>query len=480
MENKRKMSSTSDVDAMLSGEEDVPRKKSRNYLDSHKCIEKKRRDRINNSLSSIKELVPDCKQFASKKLDKAEILEMCIEYLRRVQNHLERLGGGAQSLAISPREFATEISGWVLQQKPHHTTLDSFVQALLLHLSTYGTMSQPHIYGGSSDVHASTHDVVLTSPVATTISLAQTAIDSHALLQASQVYPPPYPNTPRLLDTHQSQIHQPLSVSGRLPVDDAVAAQEIWRNTAALLQQQYASQPDQHDPQSHQPPPLVAAPESLIGTLAQTSSMKPEMDVHNKGTTQPLHHLAMPPAQQPYQQMLILQPSTQSFHHPTTNESDAQQHQIQQLLQESYIPNGKQPQEIQITAQDLVHHSIRQQMLIAQGPSSNTADKAPATANPLTTSGSTTLTEELIDSGSADQSGTAPQLIVQGSESASWETAPVAMETTIEATGNLSNSHPKTGDLHKQSANMLLLLSKRDGETVEEQQDATASTPGDQ
>ena len=207
------------------------------------------------------------------------------------------------------------------------------------------------------------------------------------------------------------------------------------------------------------------------------------MDVHNKGTTQPLHHLAMPPAQHPYQQMLILQPSTRSFHHPATNESDAQQHQIQQLLQQSYMPDGKQPQshEIQITAQDLVHHSIRQQMLIAQGPSSTTKNKAPNTANPLAAAGATTLTEELIDSGSADQSGTAPQLIVQGSESVSWETAPVAMETTIEAVAsqppNLSNGQPKSGDVHKQSANMLLLLSKRDDETAEEQQDAAASTP---
>ena len=188
--------------------------------------------------------------------------------------------GGAQSLAISPREFATEISGWVLQQKPHHNTLDSFVQALLLHLSTYGTISQSHMYGGSSDVHVSTHDVVLTSPVTTTISLAAlgpAAVDSHALLQASQVYPPPYPNTPRILDTHhqgqihqgqihQGQIHQPVSAAGRMSVDDAVTAQEIWRNTAALLQQQYTSQPDQHDPPSHQPPPLVAASESMIRT----------------------------------------------------------------------------------------------------------------------------------------------------------------------------------------------------------------------
>ncbi len=44
---------------------DVPRKKSRNYLDSHKTIEKKRRDRINTCLEVLKGLVPDCRQYVS-------------------------------------------------------------------------------------------------------------------------------------------------------------------------------------------------------------------------------------------------------------------------------------------------------------------------------------------------------------------------------------------------------------------------------
>jgi len=72
---------------------EVPRKKSRNYLDSHKTIEKKRRDRINQCLDQLKSLIPDCKQYGSKKLDKAEILEMTIEYVQRVQTQ----GGGRGS-----------------------------------------------------------------------------------------------------------------------------------------------------------------------------------------------------------------------------------------------------------------------------------------------------------------------------------------------------------------------------------------------
>ena len=36
-----------------------------NYLDSHKSIEKRRRDRINNCLTILKSMVPDCRQYVS-------------------------------------------------------------------------------------------------------------------------------------------------------------------------------------------------------------------------------------------------------------------------------------------------------------------------------------------------------------------------------------------------------------------------------
>ena len=54
---------TSQSPGSFTGE--LPRKKSRNYLDSHKNIEKKRRDRINLCLNQLKSLVPDCRQYVS-------------------------------------------------------------------------------------------------------------------------------------------------------------------------------------------------------------------------------------------------------------------------------------------------------------------------------------------------------------------------------------------------------------------------------
>ncbi|KAK3090865.1 hypothetical protein FSP39_015320 [Pinctada imbricata] len=53
---------------------------------SHKVIEKRRRDRINNCLSELSQTVPAAfSKQSSGKLEKAEILEMTVEYLRAIQ-----------------------------------------------------------------------------------------------------------------------------------------------------------------------------------------------------------------------------------------------------------------------------------------------------------------------------------------------------------------------------------------------------------
>jgi len=110
-----------------------------NYLDSHKTIEKKRRDRINQCLDQLKSLIPDCKQYGSKKLDKAEILEMTIEYVQRVQTQGGGRGSGGLDLALSQREWANDLTTWVIHNKLLYTGptgLDHFCQALLLHLQS--------------------------------------------------------------------------------------------------------------------------------------------------------------------------------------------------------------------------------------------------------------------------------------------------------------------------------------------------------
>nr|CDF52136.1 transcription factor [Euperipatoides kanangrensis] len=62
------------------------RKREKGEQTSHKIIEKRRRDRINNCLAELSQTVPAAfaKQ-TSGKLEKAEILEMTVEYLRAIQ-----------------------------------------------------------------------------------------------------------------------------------------------------------------------------------------------------------------------------------------------------------------------------------------------------------------------------------------------------------------------------------------------------------
>ena len=51
-------------------------------------IEKRRRDRINISLNELKKLVPTAlEKSASAKLEKAEILQMTVEHLQRLQQN---------------------------------------------------------------------------------------------------------------------------------------------------------------------------------------------------------------------------------------------------------------------------------------------------------------------------------------------------------------------------------------------------------
>ena len=116
-----------------------------NYLDSHKTIEKKRRDRINQCLESLKALVPDCRQYGSKKLDKAEILEMSIEYIQKIQNQGGVGGRGAAGgldVNLNHREWANDLTTWVINNKVLYSgpsAMDQFCQALLLHLQSMGS-----------------------------------------------------------------------------------------------------------------------------------------------------------------------------------------------------------------------------------------------------------------------------------------------------------------------------------------------------
>ncbi|XP_066158313.1 hairy/enhancer-of-split related with YRPW motif protein-like [Euwallacea fornicatus] len=94
--NKEQCTSPGDTDScqMLS------RKKRRGV------IEKKRRDRINMSLSELKRLVPSAfEKQGSAKLEKAEILQMTVDHLKMLH------AKGLDSLAYDPHKYAVDYHG---------------------------------------------------------------------------------------------------------------------------------------------------------------------------------------------------------------------------------------------------------------------------------------------------------------------------------------------------------------------------------
>ena len=89
-------------------------------------------------------MVPDCRQYGSKKLDKAEILEMSIDYIQKMQRQ-SGVGSGSTAgldLSLNQREWANDLTTWVINNKVMYTggnALDQFCQALLLHLQGMGS-----------------------------------------------------------------------------------------------------------------------------------------------------------------------------------------------------------------------------------------------------------------------------------------------------------------------------------------------------
>ncbi|XP_002742361.2 uncharacterized protein LOC100369799 [Saccoglossus kowalevskii] len=129
-------------------EEMSARKKSRNYLDTHKSIEKRRRDRINSCLNTLKTLVPGCRvynvtAYAAKKLEKAEILEMTIDYLNKIhQIYPDGLLNDKAGCCGGNDQLVNEITQWVQEKKRCHNNVDDFVHTLIGYLQTCNERSR--------------------------------------------------------------------------------------------------------------------------------------------------------------------------------------------------------------------------------------------------------------------------------------------------------------------------------------------------
>lgn len=64
---------------------------------SHRIIEKRRRDRMNNCLTNLSKLIPSSYLKKGRgRIEKTEIIEMAIRYMRSMQEERKRLLSGEQ------------------------------------------------------------------------------------------------------------------------------------------------------------------------------------------------------------------------------------------------------------------------------------------------------------------------------------------------------------------------------------------------
>ncbi|XP_071486652.1 uncharacterized protein [Diadema antillarum] len=109
------------------------RKKSREYLDSHKDVEKRRRDRINTCLETIRSLVPLCHQLPRhRRVDKADLLDLAIIYLRMINQFLERIGvPDIFTAAHQQIGLFTSLEKWLREQGEQHDDVAGFTKDIL-------------------------------------------------------------------------------------------------------------------------------------------------------------------------------------------------------------------------------------------------------------------------------------------------------------------------------------------------------------
>lgn len=123
-------------------------------------IEKKRRDRINDSLNELRKLVPTAlEKSSSTKLEKAEILQMTVEHLRMLPTRGDasdpRLA--MEYHAVGFRECVSEVSRYLLTVEGLDIH-NSLCIRLMAHLNTFSSYQGWTSYtGGENRVTPSTY-----------------------------------------------------------------------------------------------------------------------------------------------------------------------------------------------------------------------------------------------------------------------------------------------------------------------------------
>ncbi|XP_072050903.1 uncharacterized protein [Amphiura filiformis] len=103
---------------------------TREYLDAHKNVEKRRRDRINTCLETIRQFVPACRKVPlSRRLEKGEILDMTISYLQLVNHFLAGIGvHDVYSASKQEVRLYMGVDNWIREHQNDYTSVSEFAK----------------------------------------------------------------------------------------------------------------------------------------------------------------------------------------------------------------------------------------------------------------------------------------------------------------------------------------------------------------
>ncbi|RWS05583.1 hairy/enhancer-of-split related with YRPW motif protein-like protein [Dinothrombium tinctorium] len=137
-------------------------------IESFQFIEKKRRDRINNSLQELKRLVPAAfEKQGAHKLEKAEILQLTVDHLRNLQaKGFDAFTFDPQKYALDYhslgfRECASEVARYLVAVEGVDLQ-DPLRLRLMSHLQCYAT--QRELALKSASAHSPWNPSVFTAP----------------------------------------------------------------------------------------------------------------------------------------------------------------------------------------------------------------------------------------------------------------------------------------------------------------------------
>lgn len=114
----------------------------------HNLSERRRRDRINEKMRALQELIPNC-----NKVDKASMLDEAIEYLKTLQLQVQIMSMGA-GLCMPPMMLPT---GMQPMHAPHMAHFSPMAIGMGMGLGMGFGMGMPDMNGGSSGYHPMIH-----------------------------------------------------------------------------------------------------------------------------------------------------------------------------------------------------------------------------------------------------------------------------------------------------------------------------------